>query len=104
MKTITRKETREIEIPVYICDHCGVEYSDPFVARGCEKRCKQKNCPHESIEHFLHEDDNLGFYSYVGKRCKACSYEYSDILDFEDLEDNQEFLKELYELVNKYSK
>lgn len=93
IKTIT--ETRQIE--VYLCEVCNQEFDDAYGVKWCEGQHVQEKCQHNNKKHSVNVD--------LGWECSDCSALDSEE-SFNDkvfkLADNQDFIKELVNLVNKY--
>ena len=98
MKRETKKTVSETII--YVCEKCGAKSSSVSIITSCEK---SHTCEHKIVYEFIDgSDDDAWWFNIKGieSRCKLC-YKNLGEIDFEQVDDEQELLKSIYEMVNK---
>lgn len=96
MKTIKKSKSYEM----FVCEICKRQSSWKSEIEKCEK---SHGCKHDNVHYTFIEAGDVWWFSVKGvvKKCVFCK-SIVDKVFFEGLEDDQEFLKEIFEIANKH--
>ncbi len=94
MKEIKKQILKTVK---YQCEICKETYFWKEDAENCEK---SHNCEHEPYFEFRQASNDSWWFNVSGIdcQCKNCKYPMGDV-SFEDIEDNQEILKRIFNAV-----